>query len=465
MRRKALVLTGGAFLVGAVITALALIIPFDRYSIESYGAHVAIGAVASLAALMAAFLVYGRFRQSRLLNDLALVYALLVLAFDNVLFAGLSQSVEQASRQALSVWAPVMSALLTSATFFIASFVPPKVVRRNVKEAGYLMLAAAAATIVFIAVVAEALGPRLPAGIREQLTIESFAGPLDVGHPILLTAQWIIAAYFAIAAIGFVRRALQSDAELMLWFAAGSVLAAFCRVNYFFYPTLYSDLLGSGDALRFGFNVMLLIGTAREISVYWGQIADKAVLEERRRIARDLHDGLAQELGFISVRSKRLLKRNPEPELEQLVTAAERALDESRRAIAALTRPVDEPLDIALAQAVEEVAGRAGARVRLDLERDVYVAVETREALLRIAREAVSNAVRHGEASEVSGVLSNGSGLAMRIVDNGKGFELIDPNRTGFGLISMKERAKELGAEFQIKSHPGSGTEVELVLR
>jgi signal transduction histidine kinase len=182
-------------------------------------------------------------------------------------------------------------------------------------------------------------------------------------------------------------------------------------------------------------------------------VADAAVLEDRRRIARDLHDGLAQELAFIVAETS-----------GPAAKAAERALDESRRAIAALTRRVDEPLDVALLQAAEEVAHRVGTQVRFDGERVPDVPGETREALIRIVREAVTNAARHGGAERVRIELANGDGLRLRIADDGAGFVPGATRPGGFGLVSMRERAEALGGSFQVESEPGAGTAIEVVV-
>jgi signal transduction histidine kinase len=102
----------------------------------------------------------------------------------------------------------------------------------------------------------------------------------------------------------------------------------------------------------------LIAGAAGEVGRYWQASREAAVLDERRRIARDLHDGLAQELAFIVRRAKRLLDGKAGPaDAVQITNAAERALDESRRVIATLTRPLDEPLDVVLSEAVK------GARI------------------------------------------------------------------------------------------------------
>jgi signal transduction histidine kinase len=154
-------------------------------------------------------------------------------------------------------------------------------------------------------------------------------------------------------------------------------------------------------------------------------------------------------------------------DVAQISAAAERALNDSRRAIAALTRPLDEPLHLALAQAAEDVAARTGARLSLDLEPGIVVAeARTREELVRIACEAVANAARHSAASTVRVELRNGDRIRLRIVDDGVGFDLGSaPDGGGrFGLVSMRERAAALGAEFDIRTQPGTGTAVEVTL-
>ncbi|HEX2505249.1 MAG TPA: ATP-binding protein, partial [Gaiellaceae bacterium] len=130
----------------------------------------------------------------------------------------------------------------------------------------------------------------------------------------------------------------------------------------------------------------------------------------------------------------------------------------------ALTRPVDEPLDVALLQAAEEVAHRVGTQVRFDGERVVDVPGDTREALIRIVREAVANAGRHGGAARVSIELANGNGLRLRIIDDGAGFVPGLTRPGGFGLVSMRERAEALGGSLILESEPGEGTTVEVLV-
>jgi signal transduction histidine kinase len=145
--------------------------------------------------------------------------------------------------------------------------------------------------------------------------------------------------------------------------------------------------------------------------------------------------------------------------------AAERALDESRRAIAALTRPVDEPLDVALAQQAEEIGGRLGIRVLLELEPVGRVAPDTKEALLRIAREAMTNAGRHGRPTKIVVGLSNHDGVTLRVADDGRGFRVDDPAVYAggrYGVAGMRERVEALDGRFALQSRPYGGTKVEV---
>jgi signal transduction histidine kinase len=111
------------------------------------------------------------------------------------------------------------------------------------------------------------------------------------------------------------------------------------------------------------------------------------------------------------------------------------------------------------------VANRVGARLNLDLDGGIEVPAEWREALLRITREAVANAVRHGHARAVDITLRNGDGIWLRVTDDGEGFDLSAPRSDqSYGLTSMRERTESLGGEFSIASTPGEGTTIEVTL-
>ena len=95
---------------------------------------------------------------------------------------------------------------------------------------------------------------------------------------------------------------------------------------------------------------------------------------------------------------------------------------------------------------------------------DVGASADAREALIRIVREAVTNAARHGHATEVRVELENGNGLRLVVADDGQGFDSDAPRGGGFGIIGMRERAEALGGVFTLSSEPGEGTAIEVVL-
>jgi signal transduction histidine kinase len=289
--------------------------------------------------------------------------------------------------------------------------------------------------------------------------------PHLTGDTLQLVLLAVTFALYLVATAGFVRRAETTNDELFGWFALASPFGAAAAANYFLFPSLYPAWVYSADLFRLGFYLMLALGAAREIAAWQEQLAEAAASGERRRIARDLHDGLAQELAFIVGQTRSLVEGSGEEgPFSQIAAAAERALDESRTAIAALSRKVDEPLDVALAQAAEDVAARTGAHIRFELTPGIQVAPDVREDLARIVREAVSNASRHGEASNVTVALSNTNGIRVSVSDDGKGFDPEAPRRRGFGLTSMRERAEMRGATVVVRSEPGVGTKVEVVL-
>ena len=142
-----------------------------------------------------------------------------------------------------------------------------------------------------------------------------------------------------------------------------------------------------------------------------------------------------------------------------------RALDETRGAISALSRPVMEPLHVALARTADEIAVRLGVQLKLDIDRRVSVPPAWEDALPRILREAMANAVRHGGAKTIAVHLRDADGIWLRISDDGNGFDPSEPrSAASYGLIGMRERTESLGGEFKLTSAPGLGTTIDVLL-
>jgi signal transduction histidine kinase len=230
----------------------------------------------------------------------------------------------------------------------------------------------------------------------------------------------------------------------------------FAKLHYTLLPPVSHEWVHLGDLLRLLACVVLLWAAVIELA---DAVAARAAARERRRIARDLHDGVAQELAFIRRRAARL---TGQADARDIAIAAERALLDSRWAIEHLARAPDEPLERVLARHAAVIAARTGVAVTFSTTGSADAGPEVSEALARILGEAVANA-RHGDATRVHVELSSHP-LRLRVVDDGTGF---DPslNAAGFGLGTMRERAKLVGAELRVRSGPGTGTEVAVELR
>lgn len=195
------------------------------------------------------------------------------------------------------------------------------------------------------------------------------------------------------------------------------------------------------------------------------RLEQHATTEERRRIARELHDGLAHELAFIASKA-RAGGAVGCAETRELACAADRALDEARRAITVLSASRPERLSHALAQTAEDLGARLGVAVKVELAEDVEMPGEVTENLLRIVREAITNAANHGHPSHVTVRLQHHDGVRLLVEDDGCGFDTInDPRAGGFGLLSMQERATSIGAHFSVESKRSQGTRVQVAFR
>jgi signal transduction histidine kinase len=453
----------------AAATLVVTLVPDLRFAYHAPGLHVALESIAGVVGLLAAYLMAGRFRRTGYPGDLVLAWALGLLALGNLFLGALPAAVQPGSRDSnVLVWSALATRLLGATGFAVAALLPRRALRDR-RRAEIVCAGATAGALLAVGAGAWLLRDVLPAALEPGISPADSNRPLVAGHPAVMTAQTAALALFTLAAVGFTRIAWRWNDELYGWLAASAVLSAGARLHYALFPSLYSEWVYTGDAFRLAAYVVLLVGAAREIGLHWRGEAEAAVLEERRRMARDLHDGLAQELAFISGQTARLATADAAPlVLGQVSAAADRALGEARRAIAALTRPLDEPLEAVLAEIAEEVAARSGLEVDFEASAHVEVPPATREELARVVREALTNAARHSRASRVRVTVSNGRGLRVSIADDGVGFDparLRPPDLSGgFGLRSMQERITGLGGSLRIGSAPGAGTEIEVIL-
>jgi signal transduction histidine kinase len=454
------VATLGAALAAA--TLLFALVPGARLGHLSLPVQTAFETTAALTASLVCFLMAARFTRTGARHDLLLAASLGVLALSNVFFGVLPNLVDGRETR-FGIWSSAFGTLVGSGALAYAAFAPATLIRRPRRAAASAALAVVGA-VGLIAALVGAWAEQLPLGI------DATRSPVDValaaGSAGNLTIQLASAAGFAAATVGLARRARREGDELMAWFALGTLLAAVARVHYFLFASSQSAWISTSDVLRMAFYVVLVIGAAREIRAYQRNLARLAAADERRRVARDLHDGLAQDLAFIASMGDQVQRgRVDERQLGWLGDAAKRAMAESRSLIEALTTPEDAPLEEQLRQVAGQAAARAGVEVELDVAGPVEAGPAVRQALVRIVREAVTNAARHSGCAKIRVEVADEPVLRARVVDDGDGFDVSAAAASGrFGLTSMRERARALGGELHVRSAPGRGTVVELVV-
>ena len=189
-----------------------------------------------------------------------------------------------------------------------------------------------------------------------------------------------------------------------------------------------------------------------------------ALNEERTRLARDLHDGLAQDLAFIAVSAQRL-----EPDLgAELVIAARRALDASRGLIADLAARSAPTTGAALALVADELGTRFGVRVEVSVTAPTGRAdldPGEREEIVMIAREAIVNAITHGHAQRIDVTLDLEGQRPLLLVRDDGGGVTSGASQGGFGVPTMRARAETLGGRLVMRRGAGGGTELEVRVR
>jgi two-component system NarL family sensor kinase len=211
------------------------------------------------------------------------------------------------------------------------------------------------------------------------------------------------------------------------------------------------------------------VGIAVERARLAAESARLARAEERARLAREIHDTLAQGLTAIALDVEgalRHLTSNPERARERLERALETArenLEEARRSVLDLRAAplAGRPLVDALEALGRAFTSETGVRVRVRARGETTLPLRVEAELFRIAQEAITNVRKHARSSELELVLrSDGEHATLSIADNGVGFEPARKADGRHGIVGMRERARLLGGSLRVASRPGSGTRV-----
>jgi signal transduction histidine kinase len=462
LTRRIRAIQGGLAAIALAITVVIASVPGFTFAYRSPTVHIAGETTAAVISLLAAWLVQGRYRTSHLLSEFLLLLGFAGLAAAALANMGILLDNTAGPEVNQAVWIPLGLRLLADLTLLAAALAP---VRRVRGKLGRRLVGAYGMCLGFVAAGVGILSDHLPTGVDPSLSPGSSSYPTIAGSPGLIAVQGAILALLVGASARFWQRARAEDDELLGWVGLALGLSALSRVNYLLYPSNFSEWVFLGDVFRLAAYIAFFIGAMRQIRRYQSIIAQAAVIDERRRMARDLHDGLAQHLSYIASRGRQLARRDPA--VEPLASAAEHALADSRGAIVALSRPVEEPLETSVARMATMLASRHGMRLTLDLDADVQPEPEVLENLLRILSEAISNALRHSEGSEVRVALSARERIRLAVEDNGKGMDTDVgglEGHAGFGLSNMKERVVRLGGKLDLRTVPGEGVRLEVEL-
>jgi len=348
-----------------------------------------------------------------------------------------------------------------------------------------LVLALPALLVTAAIVAAAGVQPSLP-----ELLSSAAVGDLrrDPTSPLLAASGIGLIAVQGAIGVGFLAAAALSyrvyrrdRRQVDAYLAIGLIVAAFSQLHAAIHPGSYSSLVTTGDLLRVAFYAILLAAVAAEtrqdvrdlhaanaeLTRLHEVAAAQATTEERARLAREIHDGMSQQLWLARLKQGRLLQEGGLSDDAMALAAEvsgsiEAALDEARQAILAL-RPAEGTTFVEVMERyIDEFSDRFGIPAECHVDPKIErLGPRAQAELLRIAQEALANARRHADASRVwVHAEPSPGGLRLTVADNGRGFEPGGASSRGYGLRSMRERAELIGASLAIESRPHDGTRV-----
>jgi signal transduction histidine kinase len=299
--------------------------------------------------------------------------------------------------------------------------------------------------------------------------VSSVLPPLASGttgdQPLLRTAALAVQALLGLVALlGFWRRYRADGEDLDSWLALAATLAVFAEVQYVLTQLPELTYVSQGDFLWLLSYGVLLTGVWRAIrSAEFG----RAVAEERARVAREIHDGLQQYLFSIATHVSLLRPDNvSEATIETLKRAASAAQQEARFAVLALSSASgNAPFDAALRRYVDVLTSDGALEVDLEIDGDVRLAPDEQIEVFRIVQESLANVRKHANARRAEVRIARRDGRrVLAVTDDGAGFET-NGDGAGQGLQNMRRRAASIDGALALRSRPGSGTALEVILR
>ena len=382
--------------------------------------------------------------------DLMLCCGFSVLALSWVAFA-IGPAIAAHAGSSLGDWASLGGELAGWAILACAPFVRGVIERRRTA----LLELTVSVLLALVAIWLVSRGSDLPAlgSLRHEM-----ASPVESALLALLALLDLIAV------VGFGDRFRRLGEDLDRWLALGATLTLFASLDYLFGPAVSLRYVTQGDFLALFAYGVLVVGVWRAIRA---SEFGRAVAEERARVAREIHDGLAQYLFAIATHAAMLESGADAGEtIPKLKEAVQAAQTETRFAVLALSSAAGRaPFDAALRRYIDFLTADGALDVELEIDGAVPLAPDEQIEVFRIVQEGLVNARKHAHARRAWVTIGHRGAERLVIVgDDGAGFEQ-PVDGAAQGLRNMRQRASAIGGAFSLTTTPGSGTALEVVLR
>jgi signal transduction histidine kinase len=443
-QRNLLVLVAGSL----AVTTIALLF---RGSSHAPTARAALETGLTICGLASASLLWAYWKRTHRMSDLLLAIALLAMTVQDFGFLA-GPAMLGVDSSTLRAPAPLTVRLVIAAVFAGAALA----LRRELPPRGLHARTLIAVTVICL------IAPAVVTVVGHETDDWFVAGHGGAASAIAIALTVPAIVLLLLGAARFVYG--EYDVTVKALLAGALILLAGSWLYSLLMPGLTTASVSGNEYLRAGAYGLILLAAVRMWVLRNRMETRETAVRERRRLIGDLHDGMAQDLAFIAAYSEKLA-RDLGPD-HPMVLAARRALAFSRNAIVDLAASDAPTTGEALRALADELTLRHGVRVKLQIEGEELPAAE-REAVVRIAREAIVNAVRHGEARNVTVSLqARGRELTLTITDDGRGLSggLIGRGRSSYGFRTMRQRAEAIGGQLRTRRAPAGGLAVELTI-
>lgn len=478
-------------LAAAILLALTVVtlLPGNRFVATNSTLDVVLNTLTAIAAAGAAALAWIRYRID---HDVAAIFegsAFLVLCMTRLLIVGIA-SVGQTEALGMTLDSPQQWPLYAwSLARFVSAVLLVLAASRSVRRISgtgsmtALVILGPFSGLLVVFIGLRAIEPLLPPFMGSSgLAALAGTGGSPGMQPLGLVVQAAIGGTYLLGAFLYRRIFRMRGQRYAGYLAIALVVAAISQIHWATYPGIYRPIVSVDDVLRALFSVILLLGIEAQFRSDFRalrlanarlrslQVADaeRTALEASTRLAREVHDGLSQDLWLAKLKQARLAQAPdlPEPARElvsELGDAMDRALADARSIVTAMREsPVDRSLADSLRRAAEDFERDTGIRTQVDVAAPLPdVGIAAAGELMRIVREALTNVRKHADATTVHlAARVAAGGLEVTVADNGRGFESAELRASTYGIQGMNERAELVGGSLQVSSRRADGTTV-----